>query len=104
MTTKTATILVRTEPEIKESADRILAQIGLTTSGAMNVFLHQVVQDGGLPFRPHLSSPVVPDMDKLSQEEINTLLKEGMEEAKNGETIPFEDAIAELEDRYAVRL
>lgn len=104
MTTKTATILVRTEPEIKESADRILSEIGLTTSGATNIFLHQVVQEGGLPFRPRLARPNIPDMDGLTEDELSRLMNQGIEEVENGKTRPFEEVVAELEKKYAVQL
>lgn len=104
MTTKTATILVRTEPEIKENADRILSEIGLTTSGATNIFLHQVVQEGGLPFRPRLARPNIPDMDGLTEDELGRLMNQGIEEVENGKTRPFEEVVTELEKKYAVQL
>ena len=103
-TTKTATILVRTEPEIKQSADQILARIGMTTSGAVNIFLHQVVQEGGLPFRPHLAKPDIPDENELTEEELSILLDRGMEEVNEGKTKPFEEVVAEMEAKYGIRL
>ena len=47
---KTATIHMRVEPELKESAEDILKCLGLTTSDAINMMLNQVVLRRGLPF------------------------------------------------------
>jgi DNA-damage-inducible protein J len=47
---KTAVITTRIEPEIKEEAENILAQLGLTMSQAMSMYLRQLVMRRGLPF------------------------------------------------------
>ncbi|WEV72511.1 type II toxin-antitoxin system RelB/DinJ family antitoxin [Bifidobacterium sp. ESL0790] len=47
-----ATIAVRTDPEVKKEAQEVLKSIGLDMSGAINIFLRQVISDQGLPFRP----------------------------------------------------
>ncbi len=47
---KTAVITTRIEPEIKEEAENILAQLGLTMSQAMSIYVRQLVLRRGLPF------------------------------------------------------
>ncbi len=47
---KTATITVRVEPELKKKAEETFAQLGLTTSEAIVLFLKQVEFHRGLPF------------------------------------------------------
>lgn len=47
---KTAVITIRIEPEIKEEAENILAQLGLTMSQAMSMYVRQLVLRRGLPF------------------------------------------------------
>ena len=56
--TKTATMTIRLDPEVKATAERVYAHYGMTLSEAINVFLHQSILSQGLPFdlRP---SPVV---------------------------------------------
>lgn len=105
MANKTATILVRLEPEIKRQADQIFARMGMTASSATNVFMHQVVQEGGLPFRPQVAKkPGIPDMNKLSDEEIKELLDESMRNIKAGDTRPFDEVVAEMEAKFGFRL
>ncbi|WEV58894.1 type II toxin-antitoxin system RelB/DinJ family antitoxin [Bifidobacterium sp. ESL0728] len=47
-----ATIAVRTDPEVKKEAQDVFKSIGLDMSGAINIFLRQVISDQGLPFQP----------------------------------------------------
>ena len=50
MANRTETVYTRVEPILKENAERILFQLGLTPSEAINIFLNQVVLQKGLPF------------------------------------------------------
>jgi len=47
---KTDTLHIRIEPEVKKNAENTLNKLGLSTSEAINIFLHQVILTGGLPF------------------------------------------------------
>jgi DNA-damage-inducible protein J len=48
--TMTADVRLRLEPELKEEAAKILADVGLELSIAIRMFLKQVVAHRGLPF------------------------------------------------------
>jgi len=50
MANKTATIHLRIEPDLKSEAASIFKSLGLTTTDAIKIFLHQAVITGGLPF------------------------------------------------------
>ena len=47
---KTDTLHIRIEPEVKKNAENTLNKLGLSTTEAINIFLHQVILTGGLPF------------------------------------------------------
>ncbi len=47
---KTAVITTRIEPEVKQEAEAILAQLGLTMSQAMTLYIKQLILRRGLPF------------------------------------------------------
>jgi DNA-damage-inducible protein J len=47
---KSEVINTRVEPSVKRSVEAILRPLGLTTTDAINMFLHQVVLREGLPF------------------------------------------------------
>lgn len=47
---KTATARARMEPTIKEEAERILDECGVSPSDAIGMFYHQIILHHGLPF------------------------------------------------------
>ena len=47
---RTANINVRTEPETKSGAEQLFASFGISVADAINIFLHQSLMVGGLPF------------------------------------------------------
>ena len=47
---KTAMIRARMEPGLKEEAERLLAEVGLSPTEAIRLFYRQVSLQGGLPF------------------------------------------------------
>jgi len=46
------TLNVRVDENIKEKASKTLAALGLDMSSAVKMFLHQVIEEQGLPFTP----------------------------------------------------
>lgn len=47
---KTETLHIRVEADVKASVESILKTLGLSTTEAINIFLHQVILADGLPF------------------------------------------------------
>jgi DNA-damage-inducible protein J len=47
-----ATVNVRVEEKTKIAAQRTLEKMGLDLSTGVKIFLHQVIAEDGLPFRP----------------------------------------------------
>lgn len=50
-------IQVRVPASMKTEADALFAAMGLKTGEAIRVFLQQSINNGGLPFTPHLRMP-----------------------------------------------
>ena len=92
---KTATVRARIEPELKEKAEQILAEIGLKPSLAVQILYRCIVEDDGFPMslkRPNAVTRAALDeaLNSSNPEEIGSiydLLKEGGEEADLGESI-----------------
>ena len=47
---RSANLHIRVEPDIKTSAEKLFAHWGITVSDAVNMFLHESLMAGGLPF------------------------------------------------------
>jgi len=78
---RSAFVNVRVAPDTKAEVERIFAELGLSTSEAVNLFLRQVILHRGLPF----------DV-RLPNEETLTALREDVSQ------LPGYDAAARLLD------
>lgn len=47
---KTASVNVRIQENIKEEAEKILSQIGLSRAVAIDLFYRQIIMNNGIPF------------------------------------------------------
>ncbi len=50
-TNKTATFRMRIDPDTKAKAEQLFESCGITLTDAVNIFLCQSINSGGLPFR-----------------------------------------------------
>jgi len=48
--TKTTNISIRMDKDLKREADFLFAELGMSMSTAFNIFVKQVVREGGIPF------------------------------------------------------
>jgi len=49
-------ISIRMDEGLRKEADAILEELGLNMSAAVNIFIRQLVRQGGLPFVPTLGA------------------------------------------------
>jgi len=54
---KTANLNIRIDPTTKEAAEKLFSNFGITITDAVNMFLHQSLLTGGLPFHVKLPQP-----------------------------------------------
>ena len=47
---KSTTFTFRLNPEVKQEASDLFESFGITLSDAINLFLHQAIREGGIPF------------------------------------------------------
>ena len=47
---KTATLNLRVNPDVKEKAENVLAQLGIPMATAIDMYLKQISLVGGIPF------------------------------------------------------
>ena len=47
---KTASLNIRIDPKTKSGAEQLFSRFGITVTDAVNMFLHQALIVGGLPF------------------------------------------------------
>lgn len=99
---KSVTILTRTEPEVKQAADHLFEEIGISTSGAINIFLRRAVKTGGFPFKVTINEPNIPDFDTMTPSERNRIVKDAIDDMNSNGTVPADKVFAELDKKYAL--
>lgn len=83
---KTDTFRFRINPEIRKQVEEVYAQNGLTLTQAINVFIQQSINVGGLPFAIPAESAEVRKAKAL-----NRLMSELEKGEQSGDPIPAED-------------
>ncbi|MDR0846062.1 MAG: type II toxin-antitoxin system RelB/DinJ family antitoxin [Lactobacillales bacterium] len=53
----TTNLNIRTDQEVKKSAERIFSELGLNMTTAINMFLKQTIRTNGIPFELKLNTP-----------------------------------------------
>lgn len=90
---KSANINIRIEPSVKNNVETLYSQFGITISDAINMFLHQSLLVGGLPF--DLKKPRYNSITEKSIEEAKAI-KDGKISAKSYSS--FSEVLEDLDD------
>lgn len=95
MATKSANVLARVEPEVKEQAESIMSQLGLPASVVINALYKQIIMTKSIPFS--LSLPKEPTtLDSMTNEEFDIIMEKGLSQAKNDIAYPIADVFDKL--------
>lgn len=98
MAAKTANVLARVEPDVKEQAETIMAQIGVPASVVINMLYKQIIMTRSIPFS--LSLPSAPAArDELSAAQFDAMMARGMEEAQVDDSRPVGEVFSALRQR-----
>ncbi|WP_225428419.1 type II toxin-antitoxin system RelB/DinJ family antitoxin [Levilactobacillus yonginensis] len=66
-------LTIRMDLDRKQKAEQVASSLGIDLTGAVNLFISQMIKENGLPFKP--------TNDTLASD-----LKQALKEVKNGET------------------
>lgn len=95
MATKSANVLARVEPEVKEQAEEILSKLGVPASVVINMLYKQIILTKSIPFS--LSLPKDPaTLDPMTTEKFNSIMETGLSQAKSNQSRPVADVFADL--------
>ena len=80
----TSAVYARIDNGLKENAEKILSQLGISPSSAIQMFYSQIVLTKGLPLNLHLPQAVPAAIGNMSRAELDAELAKGMESLKSG--------------------
>lgn len=86
---KTANVFTRVDPIVKEQAEAVLNQLGISMSTAMGMFLQQLVLQRGIPFDVKLPQTMPIALGNLTDDEFNALMDGAVRSAAEGKCVPF---------------
>lgn len=82
---KNTTLNLRVNSDVKRSAEKVLSQLGMPMSTAIDIYLKQISMTGGIPFAVKLpKAPASINADLMTADEIHELLKEGYDDIEKG--------------------
>lgn len=95
MAAKTANVLARVEPDVKEKAESIMSQLGVPVSVVINMLYKQIIMTRSIPFS--LAMPGSPlARDEMDDATFNAMMQTGLEQAKANRSRPVAEVFSEL--------
>ena len=93
----TNAVYARIDSTLKENAEHILGQLGISPSSAIQMLYSQIVLQNGIPFELRLPNRKPPiSLDRLSKEELDVELQKGMNSLQNDKCYSVEEVDALL--------
>ena len=99
---KTATLNLRVNPQLKYKAESVLSQLGIPMSTAINMYLNQIVLNGGIPFSVTLpKAPEAVNADIMTNDELKAKLLKGYGDIDAGNVCDADDAFENFREHHA---
>lgn len=97
----TSAVYARIDTNLKDNAESILAQLGITPASAIQMLYSQIVLTKGLPFAPRLPRRPLA-VDGLSRQQLDAELQKGMDALQSGKTYTPEEVDALLTEEFGI--
>lgn len=102
---QTATITVRIDKDIKERAEQILADVGLTPTTAINSFYRKVISEDGVPYPLRTKRAYQPiDEASMSRDEILEMLSARLAQSDSEHTGSASEVFRELSKKHGINI
>ena len=98
----TSAIYARIDTGLKENAEKILNQLGISPSSAIQMFYSQIVLTRGLPLDLHLPSTKPTAIVGMNRAELDVELMKGIDSLNSGKTYTADEVDAELAKEFGI--
>jgi addiction module RelB/DinJ family antitoxin len=98
----TTAVYARIDTGLKENAEKILSQLGISPSSAIQMLYSQIVLTKGLPLDLHLPSAKPTAIGGMSHAEIDVELKKGIDSLDSGKTYTVNEVDTELAKEFGI--
>ena len=98
----TSPVYARIDTSLKENAESILAKLGITPTGAIQMLYSQIVLHNGIPFDVRIPTPKPVAAGALSRAELDAELMKGVESLKAGKGYSADEVDAMLQKEFGI--
>lgn len=99
---RTSNVFTRVEPDIKNQAEAVLNQLGISMSSAVEMFLRQVILQRGIPFEMKLPANRPVAYGALTKEQFDMEIQKGYDSIKSGRTYAADEVEAEMSREFGI--
>ena len=98
----TSVVYARIDTGLKDSAEGILSQLGISPSSAIQMFYSQIVLNKGLPFELRLPASQPLAVGAMSKEQLDAELQKGIDSIKAGNVYSADEVDAALAREFGL--
>ena len=98
----TSAVYARIDTDLKENAEGILSQLGISPSSAIQMLYSQIVLKKGMPFELRLPSAKPTAIAGMTRGQLDAELMKGIESMKSGKTYTADEVDAELKKEFGI--
>ncbi len=95
MAVKTANVMARVEPDVKDQAESIMTQLGVPASVVINMLYKQIIMTRSIPFSLSVPKPPIA-RDEMDTANFNSIMQQGLDEARTDHSRPAASVFSEL--------
>ena len=95
MAVKTANVMARVEPDVKDQAESIMTQLGVPASVVINMLYKQIIMTRSIPFSLSVPKPPIA-RDEMDTANFNSIMQQGLDEARTDHSRPATSVFSEL--------
>ena len=99
----TSAVYARIDTNLKDNAESILSQLGISPSSAIQMFYSQIVLKKGMPFELKLPSSKPLAVGAMTREELDAELQKGVDSIKAGKVYSADEVDAALAKEFGIR-
>jgi DNA-damage-inducible protein J len=99
----TSDFCIKIDADLKNSAEKILSQLGITPTGAINMLYKQIVSTKGMPFEPCLPSSAPTAIGGMTQAQLDMELTKGIDSLNTEQTYSIAEVETELTKIFDTR-